>query len=190
MQLHDARRGARVSPEGLPVLLEEQDRTCWDRTAIGEGTELLDRALRMHRLGPYQLQAAIAAVHAHSAAPEHTDWQQIAALYDLLQSFNPSPIVALNRAVAVAMACGPERGLALIDRTEVAGALAQYRWLHAARAALLQRVGRREAAAVAYGRALQLTENATERAFLTRRLMDMQDRDGDLTKNWSVTTCC
>jgi RNA polymerase sigma-70 factor, ECF subfamily len=170
MLLHDARRGARLSTSGRVVLLEAQDRATWDQAAIEEGSALIERALLMRRPGAYQVQAAIAALHAQAATPEQTDWPQIAALYSVLASFSPSPIVELNRAAAVAMAYGAEFGLALIDRPAVAGALEQYRWLHTTRGELLRRLGRWEEAAAAYTRALQLSENTAERAFVTQQL--------------------
>jgi len=176
MLLHDARREARVGPEGEMVLLEEQDRSRWDQVEIAEGLALVERALRLGRLGPYQLQAAIAAIHAEAQLPEATDWRQIAALYELLAQVSPSPIVELNHAAAVAMAEGPDKGLALIDRREIAGALESYRWLHAARADLLRRLGRGAEAAAAYARALELTENAAERVYLERRLAELERR--------------
>lgn len=174
MLLHDSRRDARVTAEGVPVVLEDQDRASWDRKEIAEGVALVDRALRMRRPGLYQVQAAIAALHAEADTPDQTDWPQITALYCTLMSISPSPIVELNRAVAVAMAYGPERGLALIDSPEVAGALEQYRWLHSTRAELLRRLGRLDEATTAYRQALRLSENARERAFLNRRLAEME----------------
>ena len=173
MFLHDARRDARTGPAGDPVQLDDQDRSRWDPAAIAAGTSLLERALRMRRPGPYQVQAAIAALHAEAAAPEQTDWPQIAALYGILGGWEPSPVVELNRAAAVAMAWGPERGLALIDRPEVAGRLDRYRWLHSSRGELLRRLGRVDEAVAAYRRALALTENAAELGFLTRRLAEV-----------------
>jgi RNA polymerase sigma-70 factor, ECF subfamily len=171
MLLHDARRSARLAaPDGAPVLLEEQDRSLWTSAAIAEGRALIERALRIGRVGPYQLQAAIAAVHAEAVRAEETDWRQIVALYDLLVRANPSPVVELNRAVAVAMADGVEAGLQLMDRPELAEPLRTYRWFHAARADLLRRLGRFPQAAEGYARALELTENAAERAYLLRRL--------------------
>jgi RNA polymerase sigma-70 factor (ECF subfamily) len=174
MLLHGARRAARVNAAGEPVLLADQDRSCWDRAEIAEGRALVDRALRMRRLGPYQLQAAVAALHAEAASAEETDWCQIAALYGLLANVDPSPVVELNRAAAVGMADGPEHGLALIDRPEVAGRLASYRWLHAARADLLRRLARFAEARAAYARALELTENRADRAYLERRLAEVR----------------
>ena len=174
MLLNDSRRVARQSASGEPVLLEEQDRSVWDREKIDAGTAALEQARLAGGPGPYQLQAAIAAVHARAATPADTRWDQIAALYESLAEINPSPVVELNRAVAVAMAEGPEQGLALMDRAEVSDALEGYRWLHSARAELLRRLGRIEEAGVAYRRAITLTENAAERAFLHRRLAESE----------------
>ncbi|HEX9369419.1 MAG TPA: RNA polymerase sigma factor [Roseiflexaceae bacterium] len=179
MLLHDARRGARLSTSGRVVLLESQDRATWDQATIEEGSALIDRALLMHRPGPYQVQAAIAALHAHAATPEQTDWPQIAALYSVLASFSPSPVVELNRAAAVAMAYGAEFGLALIDRPAVADALEQYRWLHTTRGELLRRLARWEEATAAYTRALQLSDNTAERAFVTQQLATIQAAAGE-----------
>ncbi len=166
MLFQDARRDARRAPDGSLVLLEDQDRSRWDRTRIAEGQRVLDRALAHRAPGPYQLQAAIAALHVEAEQPEDTDWPQIAALYAELARTQPSPIVELNRAVAVAMAAGPEEGLALMDRIELPG----YHLLHAARADLLRRLDRRDEAAEAYRTALSLEMNAAERTFLERRL--------------------
>ena len=174
MLLHDSRRGARATADGEPVLLEEQDRSAWDRSEIREGTALVDRVLRMGRPGVYQVQAAIAALHAQAATPDTTDWAEIAALYSYLMSLSPSPVIELNRAVAVAMAEGPERGLEIMDGPEVAEALDGYRWLHSARADLLRRLGRADEAAEAYVRALEMSSNASEKAFLLRRLAEVQ----------------
>ena len=174
MLLNDSRRDARVSESGEPVLLEDQDRSLWDRSKTEEGKGLVARALKMRNPGPYQVQAAIAALHGQAAAPDQTDWAQIAALYSYLAKMTPSPVVELNRSVAVAMAEGPSRGLDLIDRAEVAGELDGYRWLHSSRADLLRRLGRFEEAAEAYRRALTLSENASERAFLLRRLAEAE----------------
>jgi RNA polymerase sigma-70 factor (ECF subfamily) len=176
--LHDARRGARLSTLGLPVLLDSQDRATWDQAAIEEGSALVERALLMRRPGPYQVQAAIAALHAEAATPEQTDWPQIAALYSVLASYTPSPVVELNRAAAVAMAYGAEFGLALIDRPAVAGALEHYRWLHTTRGELLRRLGRWPEATAAYTRALQLSDNAAERAFVSQQLGIVQAAAG------------
>ena len=177
--LHDARRGARLSASGLPVLLEEQDRQTWDQAAIEEGSALVERALLMRRPGAYQVQAAIAALHAQAATPEQTDWPQIAALYSVLASFSPSPVVELNRAAAVAMAYGAEYGLALIDRPAVADALEHYRWLHTTRGELLRRLARWDEAAAAYRHALQLSDNTAERAFVTQQLAVIQAAAGE-----------
>jgi RNA polymerase sigma-70 factor, ECF subfamily len=177
--LHDARRGARLSRSGMPVLLDSQDRATWDQAAIEEGSALVERALLMRRPGPYQVQAAIAALHTQAATPEQTDWPQIAALYSVLTSYNPSPVVELNRAAAVAMAYGAEFGLALIDRPAVAGALEQYRWLHTTRGELLRRLARWPEAAAAYTRALQLSDNTAERAFVSQQLAVIRAAAGD-----------
>jgi RNA polymerase sigma-70 factor (ECF subfamily) len=171
MLLHDARRAARVSVDGEPVMLADQDRSRWDSAEIAEGQRLVERSLRLARPGAYQLQAAIAALHAEAPNAESTDWRQIAALYAVLTTLNPSPVVELNRAVAVAMADGPAHGLALIDRPEVASPLESYRWLHVARAELLRRLERFDEAQKAYLRALDLSDNTAERAHLERRLM-------------------
>jgi RNA polymerase sigma-70 factor, ECF subfamily len=166
MLLHDSRRQARVDGAGMLVTLEDQDRSLWDRAEIREGLALVEAALRRRRPGPYQLQAAIAAVRAESATAAATDWRQIAALYSELAWIAPSPVVLLNRAVAIGMSEGAEQGLALIDALS---SLDNYHLFHAARADLLRRTGRREAAAEAYRRALALTTNAVERAYLERR---------------------
>ena len=173
MLLQDSRRNARVDRDGEPVLLENQVRSLWDSAKIEEGVRLVERALRSSNAGPYQVQGAIAALHAQAVA-ERTDWTQIAALYGRLAEMNPSPVVELNRSVAVAMAEGPAKGLELIDRAEVSGALDGYRWLHSSRADLLRRLGRYDEAAEAYRRALALSENASERVFLHRRLAEVE----------------
>ncbi|HVA91250.1 MAG TPA: RNA polymerase sigma factor [Chloroflexota bacterium] len=173
MLLHHARRRARVDADGDAVLLEEQDRGLWNRAEITEGVALLDRALALRRAGPYQIQAAIAALHDEAPAAAETDWPQIAALYTMLARLMPSSVIALNRAVAVAMAEGPEIGLALLDRPELAGELAGYHHFHAARADLLRRSGQRDGAVTAYTRALELCQNAAERRFLQRRLAEL-----------------
>jgi RNA polymerase sigma-70 factor (ECF subfamily) len=173
MLLHDARREARVSDAGELVLLDDQDRSRWDMARIGEGAALVERALRMRSPGPYQLQAAIAALHDQAATPDATDWRQIAALYGELERRSASPVVALNHAVAVAMAEGIEAGLARIDEIAASGVLDDYPYLHAARADLLRRIGRFEDARAAYERALGLTANAAERRFLRRRLAEV-----------------
>ena len=166
MLFHDSRREARTSPEGELVLLEDQDRTLWNRERIAEGRRLLGRAARLRRVGPYQLEAAIASVHAEGT----TDWEAIARLYEELGRLTPSPIVDLNRAVAVAMANGADQGLDLISQIE---GLDDYHLLHAARADLLRRLGRRDEAAGAYRRALALTPNPVERDYLERRLAEV-----------------
>jgi RNA polymerase sigma-70 factor (ECF subfamily) len=170
MLFHDSRREARTSPAGELVLLEDQDRSSWDRRKIDEGHRVLERALSLRRAGAYQLQAAIAALHAEAATPDETDWTQIAALYAELARDDPSPIVELNRAVAVAMAEGPAYGLDLVERIP---GLDGYHLLHAARADLLRRLGRTEEAASAYAQALELATNPTERGFLERRLAEL-----------------
>jgi len=172
MLLHDSRREARISPEGELVPLEEQDRSLWDAQRIREGLEKVEAALRLGRIGPYQLQAAIAAVHAQAQTPQQTDWRQIAALYGELERISPSPVVALNRAVAVAMSEGLEIGLRQIDELGAGGELKDYYLFHAARADLLRRMGRRQEAAEAYRRTLALTANAVERRYLRRRLRE------------------
>jgi RNA polymerase sigma-70 factor (ECF subfamily) len=173
MLLHDSRRHTRVDDGGALVTLEEQDRSAWDREQIDEGLALVEFALGLGNPGAYQIQAAIAALHAQVSEASQTDWPQIAALYAELAKLNPSPIVLLNRAVAIGMSEGPERGLMMIDSLGVSGALSEYYLLHAARADLLRRLQRREVAAEAYRRALALTTNETERRFLQRRLAEL-----------------
>ena len=172
MLLQDSRRDARVSSGGEFVLLEDQDRSLWDDQEIKEGTALIQRTLRASNPGPYQLQAAIAAIPAEAKTPYGTDWRQIVELYDLLLEMNPSPVVELNRAVAIAMAFGPEEGLAVIDRIESSGLLDNYRWLYSARADLPRRLGCFDEAEAAYQKALALCENDVERTFLERRLAE------------------
>lgn len=172
MLLHHARRAARVDEAGDLVPLEEQDRTVWDRDAITDATALLDAALRRGEPGPYQLQAAIAACHATATDPGATDWTEIAQLYGRLSQMLPTPVVALNRAVAVAMADGPAAGLELVEQLEASGALAGYHLLPATRADLLRRLGRHAQAADAYRTALELTATGAERRYLTRRLAE------------------
>jgi len=167
MLLQDSRRAARVGERGELLLLDEQDRSRWDRAAIDEGRAELETALRQGRPGPYQVQAAIAAVHADAPTDEATDWKQLALLYDRLLDLTPSPVVELNRAVAVARVDGPEAALRLVDR--LAGELDDYHYLHATRAELLRRLGRASQARSAYDRAIALARNASERAFLERR---------------------
>ena len=172
--LTDARRATRCAPDGRLLLLEDQDRAQWDRPAIAEGTALVRDALRSGRPGRFALQAAIAAVHAQAPTYRDTDWRQILGLYDLLGRKWTSPVVALNRAVALAMADGPEAGLAAIADLEHDGRLAGYRYLPAAKADLLRRLGRAQEAAQAYRCALELTANQPERDFLTRRLAETE----------------
>jgi RNA polymerase sigma-70 factor (ECF subfamily) len=172
--LHDARRAARTDAAGDLVLLEDQDRSLWNRDQTAEGLAVLDHALHHRRPGAYQVQAAIAACHATAAEPAATDWPQIALLYRELTRFAPSPVVELNRAVAVAMADGPEAGLPLLDALTSTGALANYYLLPAARADLLRRLDRREEAAAGYREALALCTTATERRFLMRRLAQVE----------------
>jgi RNA polymerase sigma-70 factor, ECF subfamily len=170
MLLHDARRGARVSPAGRLVLLEEQDRSLWDREQIERGVALLDRAARYRAPGQYQFQAAIAALHALAERPEDTDWEEIAALYCRLARINPNPVVRLNAAVAVAMSEGADAGLELLGDEELARELDDYMPFHAARADLLRRAGRTSEAAAASERARALASNALESAFFDERL--------------------
>ena len=170
MLFHDSRREARTGRDGSLVLLEDQDRGLWDLTRIAEGRRVLDRARSFEAAGPYRLQAEIAAVHAAAATPEETDWDRIVLLYDELVRLVPSPVVELNRAAAVAMAEGAERGLSLIDEIE---GLDDYYLLHSARADLLRRSGKRTDAASAYKRAIALTTNPVERSFLTKRLAEV-----------------
>jgi RNA polymerase sigma-70 factor (ECF subfamily) len=174
MLLQDSRRDARINSRGELVPLEEQDRALWHQDQIAEGIELVERALRLRRPGPYQLQAAIAALHAEAKTPAETDWPQIVALYGELTRLTPSPVVALNRAVAVAMSEGCERGLKLIDDLgESAGQLGKYYLFHAARADLLRRMGSSEAALEAYHRAASLATNPVEKDYLRRRIREL-----------------
>jgi RNA polymerase sigma-70 factor (ECF subfamily) len=174
MLLQDARRATRVDDAGDLVLLEDQDRSRWDTAAIGEGRELLEQALRRGRPGPYQVQAAIAACHATAATPAETDWQKIAVLYGELARMTGSPVVELNRAVAVAMAQGPAAGLTLVDALDAGAVLADYPYLHATRADLLRRLDRRDEAAAAYERAAELVTTAAERRYLSRRIEELR----------------
>lgn len=176
MLLQHSRRDARIDANGEFVTLEEQDRSRWDTTAIAEGLRLLDAALRTKRIGVYQLQAAIAALHAEAKTARDTDWSQIAALYVELMRLSPSPVMALNHAVAVAMSEGIEHGLKLIDAAGASGDLDKYYLFHSARADLLRRLKRFHEAALSYERALGLTENRVERNYVTRRLREC---DGD-----------
>jgi RNA polymerase sigma-70 factor (ECF subfamily) len=176
MLLHESRRSARVSASGDLVLLEEQDRGAWDHDQIREGITLVEKALASRQGGPYAVQAAIAAVHAEAASASATDWAEIVGLYDVLSTMDPSPIVALNRAVAVAMRDGPAAGLQLTDAILQQGDLKDYRLLHAARADLLRRLHRVDEARAAYDRALELTQQEPERRFLQRRLAELDGR--------------
>jgi RNA polymerase sigma-70 factor, ECF subfamily len=173
MLLHEARRAGRVSAGGELVLLEQQDRSTWDQPLIREGIALVERALATRRFGPYTLQAAIAAVHAEARTPEATDWRQICALYGALLTMQPSPVIELNRAAAVAMHEGPEAGLALIDGLLARGELPDYHLVHAARADLYRRLGRRPEARTAYQQAYALAKSEPEQRYLEKRLREL-----------------
>jgi RNA polymerase sigma-70 factor, ECF subfamily len=173
MLLHESRRPARVSEGGELVLLEQQDRSAWNQAFISEGVALVERALSTRRFGPYTLQAAIAAVHAEARTPEATDWRQICALYAALLATQPTPVVELNRAAAVAMHKGPAAGLALIDALLARGELREYHLAHSARADLLRRLGRRDEARTAYGQALALVKSEPEIRYLEKRLREL-----------------
>lgn len=173
MLIQESRRAARTTPEGDIVLLEDQDRSLWNQAYIAEGSELIQQALASRRFGIYSLQAAIAAVHAEASSPEETDWTQIIALYDVLAIVGPSPIVDLNRAVAVAMRDGPETGLPLIEAILEQGTLSQYHLAHAAKADLCRRLGRKADAKHAYEKALELARQEPERRFLERRIQEL-----------------
>jgi RNA polymerase sigma-70 factor, ECF subfamily len=173
MLLHESRRASRTSESGELVLLEDQDRSQWDQAQIDEGRRLVERALRTRRFGPYTIQAAISAVHADARTASETDWNEIVELYDLLWRSDPSPVIELNRAVAVAMRDGPGAGLALIDAILDRGDLLEYRLAHAARADLCRRLGRSDEARQSYARALSLTRQEPERRFLERRLAEV-----------------
>ena len=175
MLLHESRRATRESPSGELVLLGEQDRSLWDRGQIAEGARLVERSLSSQRFGPYALQAAIAAVHAQAPSAGETDWDEIVGLYGVLQRAHPSPVIELNRAVAVAMKDGPAAGLALIDAILGRGELLNYRLAHAARADMCRRLGRTEDARASYRRALELTRQDPERRFLERRLAELEN---------------
>jgi RNA polymerase sigma-70 factor, ECF subfamily len=174
MLLHDSRREARTNDAGDLVPLEEQDRSRWIAAQLDEGVRLVERALGLHRPGPYQLQAAIAAVHAEARAVADTDWEQIAALYSELSRSHPSPVISLNHAVAVAMSDGPAKGLALIDALGASGQLDKYHLYHAARADLLRRLDRRDQALAAYRTALGLTGNRVEADYLRKRIVALE----------------
>jgi RNA polymerase sigma-70 factor (ECF subfamily) len=173
MLLHESRRSARSSPAGDVVLLEDQDRSMWDQRLIGEGVALVERALASGRAGSYSLQAAIVAVHAEARDPAATDWFKIVGLYDRLAQVAPSPVVELNRAVAVAMQAGPEAGLALVDAILRGGYLANYHVAYSVRAELCRRLGRTAEARMAYERALSMAQQEPERRFLERRLAEL-----------------
>jgi RNA polymerase sigma-70 factor (ECF subfamily) len=173
MLLHESRRAARTSPAGELVLLNDQDRSVWNRDQIAEGSALVERALASRRFGPYSLQAAIAAVHANAVDAGDTDWGEIVGLYDLLLRVEPSPVVELNRAVAVAIRDGPAAGVALIDAILERGDLQDYHLAHAARADLCRRLGQAEQARASYRRAIALVRQEPERRFLERRLAEL-----------------
>ena len=173
MLLHDSRRDARVAPDGRYLALDQQDRSRWDHQRLGEGLEVLDRALRFRQPGQYQLQAAITAVHVRGADTGTTDWEQIAELYRALGQIAPSAVVELNRAAAVGFAVGPQAGLELLEPLLGDPALARYQPLYAAHADLLRRAGDPSAARRAYEAAIRLSANAVERAELERRLKDL-----------------
>jgi RNA polymerase sigma-70 factor (ECF subfamily) len=174
MLLHESRRPSRATPSGEMILLEEQDHSLWNHPQIEEGVELVEEALASHRFGPYTLQAAIAAVHAEASSASVTDWPQIVGLYDVLVRADPSPVIELNRAAAVAMRDGPEAGLALIDAILVRGDLVEYHLAHAARGDLCRRVGTTLEAIAAYERALELATQEPERRFIRRRLDELR----------------
>jgi len=173
MLLHESRRAARSSPDGELVLLDAQDRALWNHAQIQEGSDLVEQAIASRRFGPYTLQAAIAAAHATAPTAADTDWTEIAALYDLLARIQPSPVVDLNRAVAVAMRDGPAAGLALLDEILARGDLADYHLAHSARAELCRRLDRHDEARAAYRKALSLARQEPERRFLSRRLAEL-----------------
>jgi RNA polymerase sigma-70 factor (ECF subfamily) len=179
MAFTDARRAARSDDEGNLVLLEDQDRSRWDRALVAEGQGLLARAASARRIGPYQLQAAIAGLHSAATCWDATDWATIVELYDRLVDLSPGPVVELNRAVAVSMHHGPEAGLAAVDDLVAAGGLDRYRYLHAARADLLRRLGRDTEAVTEYRRALELSENEPERRFLHHRIDELTGGETD-----------
>jgi RNA polymerase sigma-70 factor (ECF subfamily) len=179
MLLIDARREARTGVDGALILLDAQDRARWDRDRISEGEGLVRRVLGIGRPGPYQIQAAVAALHDEAATPADTDWAQIAELYRTLARMIPTPVVQLNLAVAVAMSDGPAFGLAMMDGIAATGELETYPYLHAARADLLRRLGRWSEAEAAYRRAIGLTTNGAERSFLEGRLAEVQVRRRD-----------
>jgi RNA polymerase sigma-70 factor (ECF subfamily) len=170
MLLHDARKTTRVTPDGDVVLLEDQDRSLWDQSQIAEGSALVDRALRLGDAGSFALQSAIAALHAQASSSATTDWREIVGLYDVLLRVDTSPVVALNRAAAIAMRDGPAAGLAIVDNLHTSGDLSSYALLHALRADLCRRLGRMDEAREAYARSIDLTPPGPQRRFLERRL--------------------
>jgi RNA polymerase sigma-70 factor (ECF subfamily) len=174
MLLHESRREARTSGDGEVVLLDDQDRSVWNREQIVEGMALVEQALRSRRFGPYTLQAAIAAIHAEAASAAETDWDEIVGLYDVLMRADPSPVIELNRAAAVAMRDGPEAGLLLIDRILARGELADYALIYSARAELCRRLGRNAEATESYGKVLELAKQEPQRRFIERRLRELQ----------------
>ena len=174
MLLHESRYAARTSPTGELILLENQDRSLWNREQIAEGVTLVEKALKSRRFGSYTLQAAIAAVHAEAKSVAATDWRQIVALYDRLLRIQPSPVVQLNRAVAIAMRDGPEAGLTLIDAVSEHGELANYYLAHSARADMYRRLGRTAEARSSYEKALALTRQEPERQFLQDRIRQLK----------------
>jgi RNA polymerase sigma-70 factor, ECF subfamily len=182
MVLHESRREARTSPTGELIRLDEQDRSRWDRALIAEGTRLVEQALFSRQFGPYTIQAAISAVHAEAATPSATDWNEIVGLYDILLRTDPSPVVELNRAVAIAMRDGPAEGVRLVDELFTRGELLDYRLAHAARADLCRRLGRFADARDSYERAIALTRQEPERRFLERQLADLPDATSARTK--------
>ena len=175
MLLHESRRAARASPAGDLVLLEDQDRSLWNRDQIAEGLALVERVLASRRFDPYTLQAAIAAVHTEAPNAGATDWARIVGLYDVLAQVEPSPVIELNRAAAVAMRDGPLAGLELIEAILARGDLADYHLAHSARAELCRRLGRTAEARASYERALSLTKQEPERRFLERRLAELRE---------------
>jgi RNA polymerase sigma-70 factor (ECF subfamily) len=182
MLLHESRRAARATATGELVLLEDQDRSVWNRALIDEGRTLVERALASRRIGPYTLQAAIVALHAEAANAQETDWGQIVGLYDVLARVEPSAVVELNRAAAIAMRDGPAAGLTLIDGILARGDLLEYHWAHSARADLCRRLGRWGDARASYQRALALARQEPERRFLERRLRELGDEEGRLAQ--------
>jgi RNA polymerase sigma-70 factor (ECF subfamily) len=174
MLLHESRRGARTSAAGELVLLDDQDRSLWNQEMIREGVGLVEQALRSREFGPYTVQAAIAAIHAEAPSPATTDWSEIVGLYDVLLKADPSPVVELNRAAAVAMRDGPAAGLRLIENLLARGQLTEYPPLHSARAELYRRLGRPAEAVESYERALGLTRAEPQRRFLARRIESLR----------------